>query len=860
VTRTVLAAFFLGGVAALMHEVVWAKLLVRLIGATAYAQVAVLAVFMGGLALGSVLFGRRVDRAGRPLSMYALLELSVGAYCLLLPLLLHLAGLGYTSLATHFFESTGITRLIRFGLVITLVLFPAVLMGGTLPILARHLVDKVKDTRRQVARLYAINSLGAVVGAGIAGFVTLPRYGIYPSLVAASFLNFAAAALVFDCARRAASKELDNRRKSRKNDEHVLPTYATPQYVAAIVALALSGFAAMGYEVLVTRLIALSFGSSTYSFTVMLMCFVTGISLGSAIVSRLNVTRPLWLLCGSQFAVVAGFMLATPLMSRLPYLIGLLRIQLSGVEHGFELYLFGKALLCLAVLLIPTTCLGFSFPLVAQIRVRDESQLGACVGSTYAWNAIGNVLGVLVTGLLLLPSLGLLGGFHVNLGFNFAAGCVLLLVASEARLELRGAAGVAASLAVAVYASFGTGWTDPVNFARNHLRMRSGPAAALDPEAHARHPSSSFEAWKQTYVGPRAGKRLFLEEDAHNTVVVSGERNIQLFVNSKPDASTVSDLETQLLVGHLPLFLSLEARTLLVIGHGSGITAGAALRHPIESADIVEISPAVLRADRFFADHNHHVLDDPRVRVYTDDAQSFLRAVPRSYDLIISEPSNPWVAGIGALFTLEFFENARRQLNTGGRFALWFQTYELTDEAVQLVIRTIGSVFPHIMLFGDDDLSNIIALCSMELIEPDFSGMESRFRRLEVRDDLARMRLPNLSALLSHHRVSQKRFSSLTGPGPLNTIGHERLEYMGPRSFFARESSFFIERFDPVIRGVEEETDVLLDRYIAYRAASGSPMSRRELTEARRYAESLDGYGTEIARWIEMRAERALSE
>ena len=848
-----LAAFFLGGVAALMHEVVWAKLLVRLIGATAYAQAAVLAVFMGGLALGSAIFGRRSDRSGRPLWTYAVLELSVGAYCLLLPLLLYLAGLGYTSLATHFFESTAITRWLRFGLVVTLVLFPAVLMGGTLPILARHFVDRVQDTGRQVARLYAINSLGAVVGAGIAGFVTLPHYGIYPSLIAASFLNFAAAALVFGHA------ESDNTRKPKKNHRDALPVYETPQYVAAIVALALSGFAAMGYEVLLTRLIALSFGSSTYSFTVMLMCFVTGISIGSFLVSRLNVKRPLWLLCASQFAVVAAFMLATPLMSRLPYLIGLLRIQLEGAAYGFELYLIGKATLCLAVLLVPTTCLGFGFPLVAQIRVRDESQLGARVGSTYAWNTIGNVLGVLVTGLVLLPSIGLLGGFHVNLGLNFAAGFLLLLVASEVRLEVRGAVGAVAILVVAVYASLGTGWTEPVNLARNHLRLRSGPDASLDSDARAQHPSSSFEAWKQTYVGPAAGPVLFFDEDAHTTVVVAGDRNIQLFVNSKPDASTLGDLETQLLAGHLPLFLSLETRTLLVIGHGSGITAGAALRHPIESADIVEISPAVIRADRFFADHNHHVLDDPRVRVYLDDAQSFLRAVPRSYDLIISEPSNPWVAGIGALFTVEFFESVRSRLNTGGRFAFWFPTYELTDEMVQLTIRTIGSVFPHVMLFGDDDLANVIALCSMEPMEPDFAAMEHRFRRPEVRDDLARMRLPNLVALLIHHRVSQERFSSLTGPGPLNTVGHERLEYAGPRSFFARASSFFIERFDPLVQGVEEETDVLLDRYIAYRAASGAPISIGELTEVRRYVESFGGYSTEIAKSIEMRAKRAIS-
>ena len=200
--RFILAAFFVSGVAGLMHEVVWAKLLVQLIGATAYAQAVALAVFMGGLALGSVLFGRRADRSERPLRTYVILEVLIGGYCLLLPLLVELAGMGYVSLATQFFDSPGIKIVLRFGLVILLVLFPAVLMGGTLPILARRLISRVEQTQRQVANLYALNSMGAVLGAGLAGFVTLPFLGIYPSLAAASLLNFAAGGLLWGPARR----------------------------------------------------------------------------------------------------------------------------------------------------------------------------------------------------------------------------------------------------------------------------------------------------------------------------------------------------------------------------------------------------------------------------------------------------------------------------------------------------------------------------------------------------------------------------------------------------------------------------------------------------------------------------------
>ncbi|MGA1794220.1 MAG: fused MFS/spermidine synthase [bacterium] len=864
--RLILASFLLSGLAGLMHEVVWAKLLVPLIGATAHAQAIVLCVFMGGLALGSVLYGRRSDRHGHPLRTYVALELLIGAYTLLLPLLLRVAGVVYVRMGTYLFEFAALKSLVRFILAISLVFVPAVLMGGTLPILARQLIERVEETQRQVAGLYALNSLGAVLGAGLAGFVTLPLLGVYPSLAIASALNFIAGALVFPLikdggpAAAGARSRVAGQGADRVKGAGAIPTppvtYRPEQYVVTLLALALSGFAAMGYEVLFIRIIALSFGSSTYSFTVMLMSFITGITMGSMLVSRLTVKRPLWLLAVSQLAVAVTLLAATPLVSRLPYLIGLLRIALQDHRLGFELYQLGKALLCLVVLLLPTTCLGFCFPLVAQVQARHPRQIGTHVGSTYAWNTVGNVLGVVVTSLMLLPWLGLLGGFHVNLALNFIAGFALLLVAREVRGGLRVATAAAASVAVVLYLTMGAGWSDSINFASNHLRLRSGPDASLDMQAQALHPASSFSAWKRSYVVRKADVKFFyFGEDSHTTVLVAGdEENIQLCVNSKPDASTVRDLDSQMLMAHAPLFLAPNGRTLLVVGHGSGITAGSALRHPIERADIVEISRAVLDADFLFAAANYQVLKDPRVRVFVDDGQSFLRTVPYNYDVIISQPSNPWVEGIGGLFTVEFFELVRSKLNPDGIFTFWFHSYEQSDTAVQMVFRTLGSVFPYVMVFGDNDLGNMIAVASMDRIEPDFAKMDRRFAEPKIRNDLARLGISNLAGFLSHHRISQERFPALLSPGPMNTVGHQRLEYMAARSFFLREDSFFIERFDPFVQGVTEETDVLLDRYIVYRAAAGDPVSQAEFDDAARYASAIGGYGPQVARWITMRA------
>jgi spermidine synthase/MFS family permease len=854
-----LFAFFLSGFAGLMHQVVWAKLLVRLIGSTAVAQATVLAVFMAGLAAGALFFGRRADRRLRPLRTYLALEVAIGVYCLALPLLVSLGGLGYVALASQFFESTGLKLVLRLGLAALVVLAPAVWMGGTLPVLARHLIRSLEETRHQVANLYALNSFGAALGAAVAGFLALPSLGVHGALVWASMLNFVAAALVWRPAvgetLAADSRETRSHKKRRRPHESRVERapYGSAQYGVALGALALTGFAAMGYEVLFTRVIALAFGASAYSFSIMLTCFIAGIALGSAIVSRLKVNNPLWLFGASQLAVVVALLAATPLVERLPFLITQLRVGLQGAPLGFELYQLGKAALCLVVLLVPTTCLGFSFPLVAQIEVRQPDRIGTSVGSTYAWNTLGNVLGALGTALVLLPVLGTLNAFHLNLVLNASAALAVLWVAREVPAARRLVAVGVAGLALAVYAGGGAGWLDSIQLAPNHLHLRAGPAASLDAAARAMHHTSSFEAWQRSYVLSRFPEKILLfEEDSHNTVLVVGEgESVVLFVNGKPDASSnPQDLGTQLLLGHAPLFLAPRARSLLVIGHGSGITAGAALLHPIETADVVEISRGVLEADAVFAVHNHRVLSDRRVRVYEEDGQSFLRTTPRRYDLIVSEPSNPWMAGVSDLFTVEFLESARDRLNPGGVFTFWFHTYWQSDETVQMLLRTMRSVFPHVVLVADNDFGNVIAVGSERRMDPDFPAMERRYQTASIRRDLARMGIPGLEALLSHFRISGPRIDALAGGGPLNTVGRQRLEYAAPRSFFSGENSFVLDGFDPLIQGEPPANELLLDRYLSHRAARGDPVSDETLIEAARYAQGMGGYGGKVARSI----------
>jgi spermidine synthase len=837
--------------AGLVHEVVWAKQLTRLIGATAHAQAAVLCLFMGGLAVGAVLAGRLVDRQGRPLRTYVRLEVMIGVYCLLIPLLLEGAGQMYVVVAGRLFESSGLLLLLRFALTLLVVITPALLMGATLPVMARHLIDDLSRTQHHVARLYALNSAGAVLGAGIAGFVLLPAIGVVASLVVAASLNFAAAALVLPLARHEAAP--DPRATTRPALGPGAP-YTPTQYRGALVALALSGFAAMGYEVIFLRLIALAFGSSAYSFTVMLMCFITGIALGAGIVSRLRIARPLWWLGVSQLLVVGSLLATTPLVSRLPYLIGLLQIALQDSPYGFEVHQAGKALLCLATLLLPAACLGMGFPLVAQVQARRPEHVGTQVGATYAWNTAGNVLGVAVTTLVFIPSAGVLGAFHWTIALNALGAMLLLVVASEARSTQRASALLATALVGAIYLAGGTGWAEPITRSVGHLRATPPPAAL------AADGSTGFETWKRRYVLPEAAMpRYSFEEDEHVTVIAYGPDpvagSIRLSVNAKVDASTVGDLEYQMLLGHAPMFLAPQARSVLMIGHGSGITAGSALRHPVERADVVEISRAVLNADRLFAEHNQHVLSDPRVRVYRDDGQSFLRVVPRAYDVIISGPSNPWIAGNADLFTVEFYETVRAKLNPGGVFAFWFQTYEQSDDEVALVLRTVAAVFPFCMLFADRQFLNVIGVAAPTPLEPDFAAMLARFRAPAIRADLARLGVPNLAALLTHQRVTLDAARPLGGPGPVNTLGHQRLEYAAARSFFDRRVSFLLESVAPLHQGSAPPADVLLDGYLAHRRPQDPAALAHELRETGDYVTTIEGYGDELAASVRKRLE-----
>ncbi|MBI4640101.1 MAG: fused MFS/spermidine synthase, partial [Candidatus Tectomicrobia bacterium] len=327
----------------------------------------------------------------------------------------------------------------------------------------------------------------------------------------------------------------------------------------------------------------------------------------------------------------------------------------------------------------------------------------------------------------------------------------------------------------------------------------------------------------ETFVKPRKSEQILFYKDGVNTTVTvikhtSGQ--LQLKVNGKVDATSRGDLPTQIMLGQLPLLLFPDAKEILNIGLGSGITTGSILQHPVEKVDVVEIAPAVVEAAHYFSEYNHNALKDPRVKVYIEDAKTFLKITPNQYDIIVSEPSNPWIAGIGGLFSKEYFEDASRKLRPHGLMVQWFHTYEMTDEIVKMVVRTFLSVFESVTVWNLG-YTDIILIGSHEKVIPNFAKMEERFSSENVAREFRRINVFDLSTLLSMHILSEESAKEVVGAGPINEDYFPLLEYEAPKGFYIDTIATVLhtadERFQP-----RKGEKLLMMRYLKERSPTAA--------------------------------------
>jgi spermidine synthase len=767
----VTGCFLVSGATGLLYQVLWTRALSLIFGHTVFAVTTVLAAFMAGLGLGSFLGGRVADRRRDRLAIYGWLELGIGLSCLATPLLFAWAEQIYLALSRALgLAPAGLTAM-QFLLAFAILLVPTTLMGATLPAVSRLMVREAGRAGRRVGTLYALNTLGAALGAFGGGFLLLPALGIQATLRLAAVANVGIGLLGLAFQRRLDRLGIPDAPGS--GGEPRPAAVAAPHARLVVAAFAISGAASMIYEVAWTRALSLILGSSTYAFSTMLVAFLLGLAGGSAAFARWLGGRAAapshfaWL----QFGIGAGALLMVPAFEAMPELfVGAFRISAGpAFLHAVQFAI------SLALLLIPTLLIGATFPCAVGVVAGSLAGLGRDVGRAYAANTAGAIGGTLAAGFLLIPGLGLQGTLKAAMLVNFGAAALLLALAGTGP----GARAGAARALLPALAAAGTlalpAWSQAV--------MTSGPA--IYSRMFAEIPvGAPVRGWAARHPV------LFYEDGISATVSVHRAGPIVfLRVNGKTDASTDRDMQTQLLLAHLPLLLHDDPGEVLVIGLGSGVTAGAAVQHPVRRVDVVEIEPAVIRAAAFFGVENRGVLADPRVRLHVADARNFLLASPRQYDVIISEPSNPWIEGMGNLFSVEFYRLARQRLRPEGIMVQWVQGYGLRPDDFRMVANTFRVAFPRAGLWSPAP-RDFLLLAREGGLPISLERLRARVAsRPAVAADLRRIGRERPDALLADLLLDEAALARLADGAGLNTDDLPRLEYAASRSLHLETSA-----------------------------------------------------------------------
>jgi spermidine synthase len=758
--------FFASGAAGLVYQVIWLRQLTLVFGATAYASSVVLSTFMGGLALGSWWAGRRADRWHRhPLQNYAVLELAITGYAAAIPWLLAsvtpLLELAWRSGADRNFVVLALGKF----LAIALLILPATtLMGATLPVLSRLATTSSRSIGGGVGALYAANTFGAVVGTIFAAFFALPAFGVRATLAATVALN-ALVGLIAWFAGRGRSGEsavVQDRPDTTADPDHARDL---------VVGFAISGAAAMVLEVAWTRGLALVLGSSVYAYASMLTAFLVGLASGTAsavrFLRRRRAIDPRLVLSAALGAAgLLSFGTAYALQT-LPRLFAEVYFRFNPPPEGWWLVQLGLAL----IVMFPTTfALGWVFPLVLECAGGARAMVASSVGRVYAANTLGTIVGAALGGFVFIPVLGVgttlvgVAALQLVLGAALARG-----VRSRARTAciafcLVGAAGCLA---------LRPNW--------DLLLMNSG--VYMNVQNFDRH-----AGWTAFLKQVRADNTLVFARDGLTASILVANQpkadNLYLTVNGKTDASSRLDLETQIMAGQLPMLLHPAPHDVLVIGLASGISVGSVATHPVERVRVVEVESAMMEAAKSFGPHNGNVLDDPRVSVSINDARNELQFNPADYDVIVSEPSNPWMTVAANLFTDDFFRIARTRLRPGGVFGQWIQAYCLAPEQVRSIVAGFHRAFPHVLVFETLQGVDLLLIGSDQPLLLDTVAIDQRLRELRVALDLARIGIRSANDVVGLLQTGGTAVDELSAGSRRNTDDNGYVEFSAPKALY----------------------------------------------------------------------------
>lgn len=693
ILKLVAACFFLSGATGLIYEVLWARMLGLVFGATTLAVSTVLAAFMGGLALGSALGGRLGSRIKRPVRVYGLLEIGIALYAILVPFLFRVIDNLYAVIWQNFHPGFFTFSLWRFLLSCVLLLLPTALMGATLPVLSAALLRAESAGTATITKLYTRNLAGAICGCLAAGFLLLPILGVRGTIYTAALINVLIGIAAILAERRNDATILSNQDTPPMSPPTFVETESQVSDAGFWLCCAFSsGFVTISTQVAWTRMLAMIIGSSTYAFSLVVALFLIGLSAGAYVIARRNLAGLLReTLLKVEIFTAISLVLSLAIVNIIPALLVNVGLKLHVNSWlGLLILQIGSTAL---LILLPAFLMGMVMPLVlvwAGEKNRERSvQL---VGRSYAINTIGAIVGAFAAGFVLIPKLSTRSTVLIA-----ASVCVIVAsIAYQPKAESTDAnlqRAVAVCLAIVVSAaSFFVG--PRVNLGQLSIGAYDSLIRVL---AKSR---GGVDDGSVQQRGPEIHELLMYEEGPTSTVSVRKDWDItSMAINGRTNASDREDMATQVMLGQMPILMAPRLKNALVVGYATGVTAGSILQSPIESVECVELEPATVNGSRFFEHVNNHPLADPRLHLVIDDARTYLRVVPTRYDIIVSEPSHPWVPGVANLFTREFFQLGRERLTDDGVFVQWLQIYQLSTKSLQSVLATFHETFPYVFVF-----------------------------------------------------------------------------------------------------------------------------------------------------------------
>jgi len=746
-----LVLFFLSGITGLIYEVAWTRMLTLVFGHTVHAVSTVLAAFMGGLALGSYLFGRLADRLRRPLVVYAVLEVGVGVFALAVPSLFAGLDVFFAPLYQRLQERFMLFALARFAVCFGLLLLPTILMGATLPVLTRAAVRESRTLGAKIGRLYAVNTLGAVVGCFLSGFVLIEVLGVSGTIRAAAALNLALAAAAgcvaivagrAAAAPQAASLDADREPEGGGSGEAIFPGLLLPIY-------AVSGLVALALEVAWTRALIFSLfvGSSTYAFSTMLTIFLLGLGAGSLLAAPLvdGLRDRMRALVWAQAIVGIFAILSVPALAALS--------GLHARESGQVSWLFGTlgdVLKSATVMLAPTLAMGAMFPLFARVYVGTASGAGGAVGRLYFANTAGAIVGAVGAGFWLIPALGLSRSIVLLGGISVSLGAVLLALSRAAtpRLRLAGAACAAGALALAALLP-GVSPLQKVGRGESLLYYREGSAGTV--------------AVVET---PSAERRLQIDN-----VWIAGTNPVMRTAHKT--------------LAHVPSLLHPDPKNVLTVGFASGGTSYSFTRHAgIERIECVEIADEVLKTREFFSSINDHVLDDPRFRIALEDARSYLLLGNGAYDIIATDCTDLRYKSDANLYTLEYFQLCRRRLREDGLLVVFLPFGGLAEPVLRGVLGTFQEVFPDGTLWylSNHPTHYFLLVGSTKPLEVDWPLLRGRVEASAVAADLADVNLDDPYRILASFLMDSATLRRFVAGARTNSVDRPWVEFEAPRA------------------------------------------------------------------------------